>query len=63
VRVNGLDAQRSVKEIVEHSLHRAALWDEVKDKLHGSALSLSEASSSAYALPARWPLTRGPAAG
>src|SRR5689334_21098371 len=41
VRVNGLDAKRSVKEIVEHSLHRAALWDEVKDKLHGSALSLS----------------------
>ena len=41
VRVNGLDAQRPVKEIVERSLHRAALWDEVKDKLHSSALSLS----------------------
>jgi phosphate transport system ATP-binding protein len=41
VRVNGLDARGSLKEIVERSLHRAALWDEVKDKLHGSALALS----------------------
>jgi phosphate transport system ATP-binding protein len=28
-------------ELVEWSLHRAALWDEVKDKLHQSALALS----------------------
>ncbi len=41
VRVNGLDGRRSLKETVEHSLHRAALWDEVKDKLHHSALALS----------------------
>ncbi len=41
VRVNGLDKGRSLSEIVEQSLKRAALWEEVKDKLHGSALSLS----------------------
>ncbi len=42
VRVNGLDrAGTPLKEIVERSLHRAALWDEVKDKLHQSALALS----------------------
>ena len=41
VRVNGLDGRGSLKEIVERSLHRAALWDEVKDKLHDSALDLS----------------------
>jgi phosphate transport system ATP-binding protein len=41
VRVNGLDRSRPLKEIVEHSLHRAALWDEVKDKLHQSAQALS----------------------
>ena len=41
VRVNGLDKQTSVKEVVERSLHRAALWEEVKDKLHQSALALS----------------------
>jgi phosphate transport system ATP-binding protein len=41
VRVNGLEQGRSMKEVVEQSLVRAALWDEVKDKLHQSALALS----------------------
>ena len=30
-----------VEDIVERSLHQAALWEEVKDKLHESALKLS----------------------
>jgi phosphate transport system ATP-binding protein len=42
----GLRAQRGhhsreIKEIVERSLRRAAIWDEVKDRLHASALGLS----------------------
>jgi phosphate transport system ATP-binding protein len=41
IRVNGLKGNGSVKEKVEQSLVRAALWDEVKDKLHESAYSLS----------------------
>jgi len=41
VKVNGLKAGRSLDDIVEHSLKRAALWDEVKDKLHQSAYGLS----------------------
>jgi phosphate transport system ATP-binding protein len=41
VKVNGLRAGRSLNDIVEHSLKRAALWEEVKDKLHQSAYSLS----------------------
>jgi phosphate transport system ATP-binding protein len=41
IRVNGLKGNGSLKEKVEHSLRRAALWDEVKDKLHESAYSLS----------------------
>jgi phosphate transport system ATP-binding protein len=41
VRVNGLSKGRSLDEVVEQSLHRAALWGEVKDKLHESALALS----------------------
>jgi phosphate transport system ATP-binding protein len=41
VRVNGLANGKSLEQVVEHSLHRAALWDEVKDKLHQSALALS----------------------
>jgi len=31
----------SIREVVEKSLHRAALWDEVKDKLHETAHALS----------------------
>ena len=31
----------SLDAVVEQSLRRAALWDEVKDKLHGSAFDLS----------------------
>lgn len=41
VKVNGLKAGRSLNDIVEQSLRRAALWDEVKDKLHQSAYGLS----------------------
>ena len=41
VKVNGLKGGRSLNDIVEHSLRRAALWDEVKDKLHQSAYGLS----------------------
>ena len=38
-RINGF--QGDIDEIVEKSLVRAALWDEVKDRLKSSALSLS----------------------
>jgi phosphate transport system ATP-binding protein len=41
VRVNGMLPANQMKERVEQSLRRAALWEEVKDKLHVSALSLS----------------------
>ena len=41
VRVNGLAGKRSISDVVEHSLKRAALWEEVKDKLHQSAYGLS----------------------
>jgi phosphate transport system ATP-binding protein len=42
LRVNGLARSRAdAGERVEESLRAAALWDEVKDRLHESALSLS----------------------
>ena len=41
LRVNGWNANRPLEELVEASLKRAALWDEVKDVLHRSAYSLS----------------------
>jgi phosphate transport system ATP-binding protein len=40
-RINGIDTQTSLDEIVERSLRRAALWEEVKDRLRTSALGLS----------------------
>jgi phosphate transport system ATP-binding protein len=41
VRLNGLARGHELEQIVVHSLQQAALWDEVKDKLHqpGTALS------------------------
>ena len=41
VRVNGLARRGHLADVVEKSLRRAALWDEVKDKLHRSAYALS----------------------
>ncbi|KXG74401.1 phosphate ABC transporter ATP-binding protein PstB [Thermotalea metallivorans] len=38
---HGIKNKAQLDEIVEKSLQGAALWDEVKDKLHGSALALS----------------------
>ena len=41
LRVNRTRAKVRLNEAVEHSLKRAALWDEVKDKLHKSAYAIS----------------------
>ena len=41
LRIQGLRSKRKLDEIVEESLVAAALWDEVKDRLHDNALSLS----------------------
>ena len=40
-RLNGIKSKAQLDHIVEHSLKRAALWDEVKDRLKSSALGLS----------------------
>ena len=41
LRINGLATRATLREKVEYSLRRAALWDEVKDKLNQSAYGLS----------------------
>jgi phosphate transport system ATP-binding protein len=41
LRVNGINDKGLVAERVERSLKQAALWDEVKERLHQSALGLS----------------------
>ncbi|MBC7336256.1 MAG: phosphate ABC transporter ATP-binding protein [Clostridia bacterium] len=40
-RIHGLRQRRLLDEIVEKSLRRAALWEEVKDRLRGPAVGLS----------------------
>jgi phosphate transport system ATP-binding protein len=40
-RINGEHSRRKLDEIVERSLRRAALWDEVKSRLKMSGMSLS----------------------
>jgi phosphate transport system ATP-binding protein len=41
LRIDGERNRRVLEEVAERSLRGAALWDEVKDRLHESALSLS----------------------
>ena len=40
-RIHGVRNKKELAEIVEESLRRAALWEEVKDDLHKSAMQLS----------------------
>ena len=40
-RINGIKSKSELDHIVEFSLKQAAIWDEVKHRLHASALSLS----------------------
>ena len=41
LRINGFPNKAALRDSVEKSLRRAAIWEEVKDKLHQSAFSLS----------------------
>ncbi len=40
-RIHGIKDKKELDGIVEHYLKEASLWDEVKDRLHGSASRLS----------------------
>jgi phosphate transport system ATP-binding protein len=41
LRLHGVREKSQLDERIEKSLRQAALWDEVKDRLHGSGLGLS----------------------
>jgi len=41
LKVNGRRSRSELDDTVSRALHHAALWDEVKDRLHTSALDLS----------------------
>jgi phosphate transport system ATP-binding protein len=40
-RINGINQKSRLEEIVETSLKKAFIWEEVKDRLHDSAMGLS----------------------
>jgi phosphate transport system ATP-binding protein len=41
LRIAGMRDRKKIAELVEKSLQKAALWDEVKDRLHENAFTLS----------------------
>ncbi|MDO8750048.1 MAG: phosphate ABC transporter ATP-binding protein PstB [Dehalococcoidia bacterium] len=41
IKLNGLRPRQALAEVVEKALRQAALWDEVRDKLHQSGTALS----------------------
>ena len=41
LRIQGVKSRRVLDKVVERALRAAALWDEVKDRVHDSALGLS----------------------
>ena len=41
LRLQGIKSRRTLDEVVEKALRGAALWDEVKDRLHESAMGMS----------------------
>jgi phosphate transport system ATP-binding protein len=53
LRINGYKGR--LNDLVESSLHRAALWEEVKDVLRKPAFALSGGQQSDCALRALWP--------
>ena len=55
LRIVGVRNKTILDETVERSLHGAALWEEVKDRLHESALRLSGGRCNACALPVPLP--------
>jgi len=47
-KLSGTNQRNQLNEIVEKALRSAVLWDEVKDRLHTSALRLSAGNSSVW---------------
>jgi phosphate transport system ATP-binding protein len=58
LRIHGEKNKNVLDEAVERSLRHAALWDELKDRLHANALAFPAASSSVCASPAPSPRCR-----
>ena len=57
-RTHGIRSRVKLDELVEKSLRRAAIWDELKDRLKKALWAFPEASNNACALPVPWPWNR-----
>ena len=53
LRIQGVNKRRVLDETVEWALNGAALWDEVKDRLHDNALGLSGGQQQRVAVACR----------
>ena len=55
-RLQGVRNKQKLGTLVEKSLKNAAIWDEVKDRLHTNALGMSGRSATTHLYwPAHWP--------
>ena len=58
-RTHGIKEKHILDEIVEESLKKAAIWDEVKDRLKSRRWVFQAVSSKGFALPEPLPFPRG----
>ena len=54
LRINGVKDKQVLDEAVEKALQRASIWDEVKDRLHDSAIGLQVDNNNVSALLVSW---------
>lgn len=57
-RIFGIKKKSELDEIVERSLRQAAIWDEVKDRLHKSALGMSGGQQQRLCIARAWQCSR-----
>ena len=54
LRINGVKDKQVLDEAVEKALQRASIWDEVKDRLHDSAIGLQVDNNNVSVLLVSW---------
>jgi len=54
----GVNSKRVLDTVVESSLRGAALWDEVKDRLHDNAFGLSGGQQQRLVIHVLWQLSQ-----
>jgi len=57
-RTHGIRSKAKLDAIVEDSLRKAAIWDELKDRLKRALWDYPADSSRDFVLPVRWPFSR-----